>query len=220
MGLTVSIDEGRAACAGSVDAFCRAAEGFSEHELLGASRCHGWTRLDVVVHLVTGWQEALQGMVSPVDGPPTVDAASYWPAFDEQYADHDPVQVLMSQRRRTAAYLRPESAREQLRDVAAALQRGTASLPDRPLTWQGHVFTAGDFLAAWAVENVVHHLDLLSDSPAPADGLGLARRTVEAIVGDPLPAGWSDERAVLVGTGREPVPDEHGHLRGRLPALG
>jgi len=47
MALTVGVDEGRAACAASVEAFCAAAEGCTEHELLGASRCHGWTRLDL-----------------------------------------------------------------------------------------------------------------------------------------------------------------------------
>ena len=60
------------AFADSVEAFVRAVDGFDEHALLGASRCHGWTRLDVVVHTIGGWQEMLGGMVSVVDDETTV----------------------------------------------------------------------------------------------------------------------------------------------------
>src|SRR5690349_16850505 len=123
MALTVDLETGRTAFAESVTAFVRAVNGFTEWDLLGASRCHGWTRLDVAVHVIAGWQEMLGGFVSPVDDPPTVDAASYWPAFDEEYADGDPLVPLLAQRRRTAAYLRPDSVREHLHDVADAVLR-------------------------------------------------------------------------------------------------
>ena len=214
--------------------FVDAAEAMPEHDLLGASRCHGWTRMDVVVHVLAGWQEMLGGMVSPTPDPPSVDAASYWPAFADAYSGHDPVAVLMSPRRRTAAYLRPASALEQLRDAARprrrpapqAVIRGAGSLAeDGRYAWQGHVFTTGDFLAIWAVEDVVHHLDLLAEVPPPPDGTAMARRTVEALVGDALPASWSDASwadidVVLVGTGRRPAPDELAGIRERLPAFG
>src|SRR5690242_12381507 len=124
MALTVDLQTGRTAFVDSVRGFLDAADSFDEWALLGASRCHGWTRLDVGVHVLAGWQEMLGGLVSPVADAPTVDAASYWPAFDEQDADPDPVVALMAQRRRTAAYLRPGSAREQLHDVAEAVLRG------------------------------------------------------------------------------------------------
>ena len=112
------------ACEESVHAFLAAVDGITEYELLGASRCHGWTRLEVVAHVIAGWQEMLGGFVSPVDARPTVDADTYWSAFEEQYGDEDPVAVLMAQRRRGAAYTRPASACEQLADVGAALVRG------------------------------------------------------------------------------------------------
>ena len=219
MALTLATDTARQACAESTRAFVRAAEATPEHDQLGASRCHGWTRLDVVVHMIAGWHDMLGGLVSPVDERPTVDAASYWAAFQEEYGGNDPVDVLMSQRRRTAAYARPASALQQLRDVGDALLRGIAVMPDRAHRWQGHVFTAGDFLAVWAVENAVHHLDLLAAEPVPATALAMARQTVEAIVGESLPEPWTDEQAVLIGTGRLPVPDEAGDLGNRLPAF-
>jgi hypothetical protein len=103
---------------------CAPPRGTSEYDLLGASRCHGWTRIDVVVHVIAGCEEMLGGLVSPVPDSPTVDAASYWNAFNEQYGGNDPVDVLMSQRRRTAAHARPASALQQLRDVGEALLRG------------------------------------------------------------------------------------------------
>lgn len=220
MGLSVSLEVGRAACVESIDAFGRAAESFGEYELLGASRCHGWSRLDVVTHVLAGWQEMLGGLVSPVETEPTVDAATYWTAFSSEQARDDPVLVLMWQRRRSTTYTRPASAMTQLRDVAAALRRGVDSLQDHPALWQGHVFAAGDFLAVWAVEVVAHHLDLLCDVPAPARALRLARATVEALIERPLPATWDDEAATLIGTGRVPVPAGLGDLGALLPALG
>ena len=219
MELSASIDDGRAACVDSIDAFLCAVETFSEYELLDASRCHGWSRLDVVTHVLAGWQEMLGGMVSPVDDEPSVDAASYWSAFATEYSTDDPVPVLMSQRRRSSAYARPASATAQLHDVAATVRRGVAHFQDRPCLWQGHVFAAGDFLAVWAVEDVVHHLDLLSDEPAPPNALRLARATIEALIAQPLPGVCGDEEAVLMGTGRLPLPDGLRAVADLLPAL-
>jgi uncharacterized protein (TIGR03083 family) len=217
VALTIPADVGRAECLASLDAFLDAIGGLSEYELFASSRCHGWTRLDVVVHVSAGLQEILSGLVSPAAGPPTVHAASYWRAFAEEFGGEDPVEVLTSQRRRGTAYARPAAAVEQLRDVAAAVERGIDAATDRPCLWQGHVFTTGDFLAVWAVEHVVHHLDLLVPAPPPAGGLALARATVEALLGEALPREWDDETAVLLGAGRLPVPEP---LADRLPVLG
>lgn len=220
MGMTVALEDGRAACAESITAFLRAVDELGEYDLLAASRCHGWTRLDVVVHVIGGCDEMLRGLVARVDATPTVDAASYWSAFAAEFATDDPVPSLMSQRRRTAAFARPASAAAELRDVGAALQRGVELFQDGACRWQGHVFSAGDYLAVWAVEHVVHLLDLLSDHAPPAGALRLARATIEALVGEPLPRSWSDVDATLIGTGRVPVPDGAGSVGSRLPALG
>ena len=220
MGLSISLDDGRHAGVESIDAFVRAVESLTDYELLGASRCHGWSRLDVVVHVLGGFQEMLAGMASPVDSEPTVDAATYWAAFATQYAGDDPVEVVMAQHRRTAAYAQPAAATAHLRDVADATRRGVIALQDRPCLWDGHVFAAGDYLAVWAVEDVLHHLDLLSEEPAPPSALTVARATVEALVDEPLPATWTDLDVTLIGTGRMPVPVGAGALADRLPALG
>lgn len=220
MSHSVPLEPARAACLESIDAFLRAVDGFDEHALMGESRCHGWTRLDVVVHTIGGWQEMLGGLVAVVETQPTVDAASYWPAFADEYAG-DPVATLMAQRRRTAAYARPRNACDHLREVASLLRIGVQRFGDQRCTWQGHVFAPGDYLAIWAVENAVHHLDLRSDDPAPAEAMAITRATVEALLGGPLPGDWSDEEAALVGAGRVPVPEgSAAGLAARLPVLG
>ncbi len=219
MGLTVGLDDGRTACAESIESFVRAVDAFSEYHLLDASRCHGWTRLDVAVHVLAGWQEMLGGLVSVRDSDPTVDAATYWSAFATESATDDPVPTLMSQRRRSAAYARPSSATAQMHDVAAALMRGVTACEDRRYLWQGHVFTAGDFLTVWAVEVVVHQIDLLSDEPAPSSALRLARATIEALIDEPVPTAWTDLDATLIGTGRAPVPVGSGIIAAQFPAF-
>lgn len=220
MGLQVPLEVGRVACTESIAAFLRAVDDLSEYDLLASSRCHGWTRLDVVVHVLGGWEEMLRGMVSRVSSEPTVDAASYWSAWAADFGSDDPVPALMSQRRRTAAWARPDSATAELHDVGAALLRGVNLFQDGACLWQRQVFAAGDFLAVWAVEHVVHQLDLWSDTPPPPSALRLSRATIEALAGGALPASWSDLDATLVGTGRTPVPDGAGPVGSRLPALG
>ena len=81
----------------------------------------------------------------------------------------------------------------------------------------------GDFLATWAVELTVHHLDLNRELTVPdptTAALALSRSTVEELAGGPLPADLSDVEAVLIGTGRAPVPSGEGWTGLRLPALG
>lgn len=171
-------------------------------------------------HVIAGWQEMLAGLVCVVDDEPSVDAATYWSAFASEYADEDHVAVLMAQRRRASAYAMPSSATAQLHDVADAVLAGVAGCTAAHRRWQGHVFAAGDFLAVWAVEDVVHHLDLRVDEPAPSSALALTRETVEALLGEPLPRVLTDVQAVLVGSGRLPIPEDARHLAARLPALG
>lgn len=220
MALSIDLDEGKRAFEESVVAFLGTVDRLTEHEIFGHSRCHGWLRIDVLTHVLGGWQEMLSGFVHQVDAKPTVDAASYWTAFAQDMADEDPIVVLMAQRRRSDAHPSPDALRAQLRDVSAAVLHGTRALTDQPRFWQEQVFTAGDFLAIWAVEDAVHHLDLdVPGDVAPASALSLCRRTIEALVGEALPAAWSDVDAVLAGTGRISPPAGGEAFATRLPAL-
>lgn len=95
------------------------------------------------------------------------------------------------------------------------------------MAFQGHVLDSGDFLATWAVELTVHHLDLgreISIGPPDPASTRLARQTIEALVDAPLPAGWSDEVSLLLGAGRRAPSDLErqaaGQVAAHLPALG
>jgi hypothetical protein len=107
-----------------------------------------------------------------------------------------------------------------LAEVAGHVRRGAERLTDGHHAFQGHVFRSGDLLASWAVEDAVHLLDLDVGVAPPEEALRLARATVQALLGRPLPAGWSDTEAVLVATGRTPLPRGHEDLAPDLPALG
>ena len=132
----------------------------------------------------------------------------------------------MGRRWRRGTYRRPTGLVNHFLPTVAGVARAVASLDDRPVAFQGHVLAAGDFLATWAVEVAVHHLDLGAElplaPPAPA-ALRLARATIEALSGE-LPADWTDATAVLLGAGRLPLTqaqaEQAGETARRLPALG
>ena len=131
----------------------------------------------------------------------------------------DPVLLLMSQLRRTAAFARPAAAVEQLHDVAAAVLHGIEALDGRPRRWLGQVFAPGDYLAVWAVEHVIHQLDLLSER-AGAGQRPRARASHRRVAGrGAAPRGWSVEDAALIGSGRLPAP-AHRRRRRAVPRPG
>jgi uncharacterized protein (TIGR03083 family) len=202
----------------------RVGTNLDDRALLAASRCHGWTVADVLVHLHFGLQEMLLGTLSTTDDAADTDAASYWREAPADGPDAlDQVQLARSI---ASAYRPPTGLVRHVCITADALNRAVARLDAGTVRFQGRVLPTGDFLATWAVELAVHHLDLNREldlaPPAPA-ALSMARATVEALAGDALPASWSDEAAVLAGAGRLPLTDiqrrEIGELGDRLPAL-
>jgi hypothetical protein len=219
MSLSFEHEVARRALVEAVETFVGAVSGASERDLLGPSRCHGWARLDVIAHVLAGWQELLGGLVCMTDAAPTVDAASYWAGYGESTAGADPVLVVLADRRRSAVWSRPSAALHQLRDVAAQVRAGATCVAEGRHAFQGQVLSSGDLMATWAVEVTVHHLDLDLGHASPL-GLQLTRQTVEALVGTRFPPGWDDERVALVGAGRAPTPDDLRDLVRRLPVLG
>ena len=199
-----------------LDTFVAAAESLTEYDLLGASRVHGWSRLEVVVHVRAGLEEMLGSCAAQVDDEPDHDAASYWASFAD--ADEDRVPHILWMRRTATAYNRPEGALRHLRDVDATLRIALARMPDHPVLFQGKTMTSGDFLATWVVETAVHQLDLGEEAGHPTPGcLQAVRRTVEALADVDLPASWSDEDAALIALGRVPIPAGATDLADALP---
>jgi uncharacterized protein (TIGR03083 family) len=226
--MSVDLEPARAAFLEALDAFVGVLDGLSDRDLLAASRCHGWTVLDVVAHVHLGLQEMLLGLVSPTDEPSDTDAASYWatppPATDPTTDDVDQVRFV---RRVASAYKRPSGLVAHLRLTTAGLTRAVESATLPVLEFQGHVMTTGDFLTTWVVELAVHQLDLgreLQVPDPPVSALTLARATVEALASGRLPTAWSDTEAVLFGSGRVALDSTRraaaGAVGERLPVLG
>jgi uncharacterized protein (TIGR03083 family) len=220
--------EGQAAFLDVLSVLLEVANGLDDDQLLAASRCRGWTVGDVLVHVHLGLQEMLLGVVSPTDAKPDTDAASYWLAY---LPTNDAEAGQGSQGRFVrlmgAAYRRPRGLVGYLRPTADGVATAVAALAPGSLSFQGHVLSTGDFLATWAVELAVHHLDLgreLDLAPPAPPAMRLARATVESLAGGGLPGTWSDETAVLLGTGRlrlnEQETRQAGPLAERLPVLG
>jgi hypothetical protein len=228
MPLSVAHEDGRRAFLDQLARFVDACGALSDVELLAASRCRGWAVLDAVVHVRAGVEEMLFGIVAPTDASADTDAASYWAAaVPTNDTGADDVAGILWTRRTASAYRRPSGAVAHLRSVADAVAGAVAGLPAGRLRFQGHVLSTGDFLATWAVELAVHHVDLGRevDVGSPTDeSLALTRATIEALLGAPLPGRLDDRTALLLGTGRTvPTADQArllGELADRLPVLG
>ncbi len=221
VALAVAHAEGRETFVAALDGFLAAVSPLDDHDLLAASRCWGWAVVDVVVHVRAGLDEVAAALlaVGAAASPPDRDAATYWsdPVQAAGADADDPVPGIVATRRLGSATRRPTSAVAPLATVADALRAGVARIGDGTLAFQGHVLTTGDFFATWAVELAVHQLDLGRDLTVPRPDQGssrLARRTVEALLGAPLPVA-DDADAVLLGTGRRTATERE---RARLGA--
>lgn len=205
--------------------FTSAVSALTDPDLVAASFCRGWTTGDVIVHVHMALQEMLLGLVTRSSSPPDTDAASYWtgslPTNDDEADRLDNVRFV---RLLASAYRRPKGLVRHLLPTADAIRTAVTSLPEGALSFQGHILSTGDFLATWAVELAVHHLDLSRElalpSPAPAS-LSLTRSTIEALAGGPLPPSWDDRTVALLGAGRvRPDAGQAALVGGRLPVLG
>ncbi|MEV4348029.1 maleylpyruvate isomerase N-terminal domain-containing protein [Actinoplanes sp. NPDC049596] len=212
----VDLDEARPAFLGQLDLLLAVATGLTDRDLLAPSRCTGWTVSEALVHVHMGLQEMLLGCVSSTDAPPDTDAASYWRDFSPSETDFAGVQFV---RRLAAAYHRPSGLLPHLTPTTEGVRAAVRTLTPPAVRFQGHVLPYADFLATWAVELAVHHLDITS-APAHPPALHLGRRTIEALAGTPLPPTWSDETVVLLGTGRESPTPAQRPAAAALPVLG
>lgn len=208
----------------AVEQFVETAESLSDFDLLATSRCHGWTVLDVLVHVRTGLQEMLGGVVAPTQEPADQDAASYWRDY---IGENDQIDSILWTRRTSSAYRRPTDAVRHLRMAADAVVAAVGQLQESRVRFQNHILTSGDFQATWAVELAVHQLDLghtLAVAAPTRRSVVMARMTVEALLDTRLTGDWSDTVCTLLGAGRQsPNANERkrlGPAATRLPVLG
>ncbi|SHF56628.1 Mycothiol maleylpyruvate isomerase N-terminal domain-containing protein [Streptoalloteichus hindustanus] len=196
----------------------------SDEDFAQPSGCAGWLVRDLVCHLVIDAQDVLITLVTPTDAEPTRDAVTYWKVSDTPPTGDDPLDALTV--RLAAAYQDPGLLKFHLDDIGSAAGRA-AELADPAVrvSTQGEVLTAGDYLSAYVLEWTLHHLDLIAHLPhvaePPAEGLARTREILEKIAGTAFPESFSDEDALLVGTGRRAPTDaekaELGELAAKLP---
>lgn len=185
-----------------------------EAEAMRASRCAGWTVLDVLYHQLLDARRALIVFATPAAGRPDTDYVSYWrpfsPASGGPGAPGSPSAAQHAHHVRIAALAyTPDQLAREWRDTADATVRAARACSHAVLATQGHTLATSDFIATLAVEAGVHYLDmtvaLLAASESGAAPLALTRQVLDALAGDPLPDSWDDVTCALKGTGRLPI---------------
>lgn len=201
-----------------------AVAGLADEDFARPSGCAGWLVRDLVCHLVIDAQDVLITLVTPAASEPTRDAVTYWNVATEPPTGDDPLDALIV--RLAAAYEEPRLLTFHLDDVGSAAGRAAVLAdPELRVETQEQVLTAGDYLSAYVLEWTLHHLDLVAYLPhvagPPAEGLARTREMLEKIAGAAFPTSFSDEDALLVGTGRRAPTDaeraELGELAARIP---
>ncbi|MFG2004084.1 maleylpyruvate isomerase N-terminal domain-containing protein [Spirillospora sp. NPDC048911] len=190
------------------------------------SGCGGWLVQDLVCHLIIDAQDVLITLATPAETEPTRDAVTYWDVLDAPPTGDDPLDALTV--RLAAAYEEPRLLKFHLDDLGSAAGRA-AELADPGLRvgTRDEVLTVGDYLSVYVMEWTLHHLDLMAHlpdvAPPPAEGLARAREMLEVIAGTAFPASFSDQDALLVGTGRRAPTDaektELGELAAKVPFI-
>lgn len=172
------------------------------------SGCAGWLVRDLVCHLIIDAQDVLITLVTPANQEPTRDAATYWEIAETPPSGDDPLDALIV--RLAAAYEEPRLLKFHFDDVGSAAGRAAELAdPAARVGTRDEVLTVGDYLSAYVLEWTLHHLDLIAHLPdaaePPAEGLTRSRELLERIAGAAFPSSWSDQDALLVGTGRRPA---------------
>lgn len=184
------------------------------------SGCRGWRVRDLVSHLVIDAQDLLITLSTPADTAPSHDALSYWTPSATPPDGAAPGDALVV--RLAAAYEDPALLRAHLDDLGAAAGRAAQlAHPELPVATQGMTLTVRDYLGAYVLEAVLHHLDLAAHLPSvglpSTESLAAAREMVERRLRVRLPTRWEDADALRVATGRRPATAEK---RAELDALG
>jgi hypothetical protein len=180
----------------------------SRSDLLAFSRCHGWSVVDVLFHLLCDAQRALVAFATPTELPADRDFVSYWTGFAAEASDPSPSAWWV---RRSAAAFRDGTGVIALwqETAPAAVRAGRRAEPDGRIGTQGHVLTVPDFMATLATEATIHHLDMTVNlagaaQPDPA-ALDLAVATLDGLLAGARPSEWTETEFLLKATGRSPL---------------
>lgn len=188
--------------------------------------CAGWSVRDLVFHCLGDAQRGLVALHTPSEETPDRDATTYW--ADWQGDDEGAAQGRRFTRVVASMFLHVEALDDWFLETTAAVLKAAAAVDqDAVLRTQGHRLTAADLMRTLSVEATIHHLDLLvaAADAAPPSALGLAevRRTLDGLLGHPVPVEWSDEQYARAATGRAAMSDSERRTLGddvaRLPLI-
>ncbi len=185
----------------------------------------GWCVRDLIFHLAMDAQRALVALASPSSADRDTDEVSYWRAW--QPGTEAAQAGLRGIRVAASAWASVRGPADLFAETASAVL-ATAGRTDLAATvsTQGHTMTTDGLLRTLVVEATIHHLDFGPALPvAPATGpLEEVRRVLDALLGQPVPATWADDRYARIATGRLALsPQERrqlGQLADRFPLFG
>lgn len=188
------------------------------------TRCAGWSRQDLLFHLLLfhlllDAQRALVALARPVGTDADTDSVGYWRALGAEGSALGHAEYV---RRAAAAYDGAASLVAQWVDTSAAaisaLRRAEGSANE--LT-QGKVLRLRDFGETLVLEAALHLLDLTPSSdewPVPSPVSSAVRRTLVALLDSPVPDHWDDRAVALRLGGREPLTAQLRHELGPAAA--
>lgn len=216
--------------AAQVKVLAETVAGLSDADLVAGSGCAGWLVAHLLVHVRLGLEELIGSFAEPTDPDEPVDRdyVSYWQDFP---AATEPVTfgTVRWHWANASAYSVASEFQRHFADTARAAASASQRAPAGRFRFQQHVMAAEDILAMWAVELVLHHLDLIARLPGerpgpPPEALALTARTLDGMLGGERPPSWNDITYALKGTGRVPLDAPEREFLGsrarRYPAFG
>ena len=136
--LPIDADHAQRAMAVSYQAVTADLERLDEEDLARPSRCLGWTRADLLYHMLLDAQRALVAFATPATGMTDVDFVSYWAPFRPGAEGYDAHARFV--RRASSAYRSDLVIVTQWSETAAAAASAAKALPaDVKVATQGGV---------------------------------------------------------------------------------
>jgi uncharacterized protein (TIGR03083 family) len=201
-----------------------------------ATRCPGWTVIELVAHCEGMLQRLVGANADPVDGDAEIDRVGYYgydPDGPREGEDTSKTfsEVIKERVIEEVGGRSPDELRASLEEAISSALRGVVDVPgDRVIKRSGHPKIRFDeFIASRVLEIGVHTMDIghatLRGERVHPDAVPIITEILHGLLGADLPPGmgWDDRTFILSGTGRRQLePNERfalGALASKFPLL-